>query len=149
MRKKVILAIMKSFWIKNSTFTFGVWVLGQVDHCDENFWIVKYSKQKYARILVLWLSNAIWLGGAWVPILVGNDLPMHDFPYSKGFVKFGCQEPSKIMLDFWIFSVLFLLQRCSHLLGLIPGWRPRPLAFFQVGITSCTSTLSLAMVSAK
>ena len=35
---------MKSFWFKNSTFTFCVWVLGQVDHCDENFWIVKYSK---------------------------------------------------------------------------------------------------------
>ena len=42
--QKVILAIMKSFWFKNSTFTFCVWVLGQVDHCDENFWIVKYSK---------------------------------------------------------------------------------------------------------
>ena len=40
----MILAIMKSFWFKNSTFTFCVWVLGQVDHCDENFWIVKYSK---------------------------------------------------------------------------------------------------------
>ena len=40
----MILAIMKSFWFKNSTFTFCVWVLGQVDHCDENFWIVTYSK---------------------------------------------------------------------------------------------------------
>ena len=38
----------------------------------------------------------------WVllPILVGNDLPRHDLPYSKGFMKFGCQEPSKKCLTF-------------------------------------------------
>ena len=57
--------------------------------------------------------NSIWpglfwcifgLGEVWVPILVGNDLPRHDLPYSKGFMKFGCQEPSKKMFDFWNFS---------------------------------------------
>ena len=94
---------MKSFWFKNSTFTFCVWVLGQVDHCDENF--EKWSTQKYARILVLWLSDAIGLGGVWVPTLVGNDLPRHNLSYLKGLMKFGCQEPSKKMFDFWNFCL--------------------------------------------
>ena len=35
-----------------------------------------------------------------VPILFGNDLPMNDWPISKGFMKFGCLEPSTIMFDF-------------------------------------------------
>ena len=43
------------------------------------------------------------VGRVRVPILVGNDLPRHDLPYSKGFMKFGCQEPSKIMFNFWNF----------------------------------------------
>ena len=44
--------------------------------------------------------NIFELGRVRVPILVGNDLPWHDLPYSKGFMKFGCQEPSKIMFNF-------------------------------------------------
>ena len=47
--------------------------------------------------------NIFGLGGVWVPILVGNDLPRHDLPYSKGFMKFGCQEPSKKLFDLWNF----------------------------------------------
>ena len=43
--------------------------------------------------------NMFGLGGVRVPILVGNDLPRHDLPYSKGFMKFGCQEPSKKLFD--------------------------------------------------
>ena len=30
-------------------------------------------------------------------------LPRHDLPYSKGFMKFGCQEPSKKCLTFETF----------------------------------------------
>ena len=32
--------------------------------------------------------NIFGLGGVRVPILVENDLPRHDLPYSKGFMKF-------------------------------------------------------------
>ena len=44
--------------------------------------------------------NIVGLGRVRVPILVGNDLPRHDLPYSNAFMKFGCQEPSKIMFNF-------------------------------------------------
>ena len=44
--------------------------------------------------------SILGLGGVRVPILFGNDLPMNDWPYSKGFMKFGCLEPSKMMFDF-------------------------------------------------
>ena len=40
------------------------------------------------------------LGGVRVPILFGNDLPRSDLPYTKGFMKFGCPEPSKKVFDF-------------------------------------------------
>ena len=43
--------------------------------------------------------NIFGLGGVRVPILVENDLPRHDLPYSKGFMKFGCEDPSKTMFD--------------------------------------------------
>ena len=43
--------------------------------------------------------NIFGLGGVRV-LLFGNDFPRHDLPYSKGFMKFGCQEPSKKMFDF-------------------------------------------------
>ena len=36
------------------------------------------------------------LDGVRVPFLFGNDLPMSDLPYSKGFMKFECPE----MFDF-------------------------------------------------
>ena len=39
-------------------------------------------------------------GGVRDPILVGNDLMWNNLPYLKGFMKFGCLEPSKIMFDF-------------------------------------------------
>ena len=44
--------------------------------------------------------NIFGLGGVRVPILFGNDLPRNDLSYSKGFMKFGCPEPSKKMFDF-------------------------------------------------
>ena len=55
--------------------------------------------------------NPIWFRGGtlcptpkhlWgrVPILFGNDLPRKDLSYSKGFMKFGCPEPSEKMFDF-------------------------------------------------
>ena len=50
--------------------------------------------------------SILGLGGVRVPILFGNDLPMNDWPYSKGFMKFGCLEPSKSMFDFWIFLLI-------------------------------------------
>ena len=44
--------------------------------------------------------NIFGLGRVRVPILFENDLPRSDLPYTKGFMKFGCLEPSKIMFDF-------------------------------------------------
>ena len=54
------------------------------------------------------MSVSKYFGVGWVrvPILFGNDLPMNDWPYSKGFMKFGCLEPSKSMFDFWIFLLI-------------------------------------------
>ena len=52
--------------------------------------------------------NIFGLGGIRVPILFGNDLLWNDLPYSKGYMKFGCLEPSKIMFDFWN---IFLVER--------------------------------------
>ena len=54
--------------------------------------------------------NVLGLGGVRVPILFGNHLPMNDWPYSKGFMKFGYLEPSKIMFDFW--KRKKLVERC-------------------------------------
>ena len=53
--------------------------------------------------------NILGLGGVRVPILFGNDLLWNDLPYSKGFMKFGCLEPSKIMFDF---RNVLLVERC-------------------------------------
>ena len=44
--------------------------------------------------------SILGLGGVRVPILFGNDLSWNDLPYLKGFMKFGCLEPFKIMFDF-------------------------------------------------
>ena len=44
--------------------------------------------------------NIFGLGGVGVSILFGNDLLWNDLSYSKGYMKFGCLEPSKIMFDF-------------------------------------------------
>ena len=47
--------------------------------------------------------NIFGLNGVRVPILFGNDFLWNDSPYSKGFMNFGCLEPSKIMFDFEFF----------------------------------------------
>ena len=47
--------------------------------------------------------SILGLGGVRVPILVENDLSWNDLTYSKGFMKFGCLEFSKIMFVFWFF----------------------------------------------
>ena len=44
--------------------------------------------------------NIFGLGRARVPILFGNYFPRSDLPYTKGFMKFGCPEPSKKVFDF-------------------------------------------------
>ena len=64
-------------------------------------------------------QNNFGLGGVRVPILFGNDLPMNDLPYSKGFVKFGCLEPSKIMIDFW--NCLMVERRVTQFVRLTKG----------------------------
>ena len=51
---------------------------------------------------------SLGLCGVRVPILFGYDLLWNDLPYSKGFMKFGCLESSKIMFGFRIF---FLVAR--------------------------------------
>ena len=50
--------------------------------------------------------STLGLGGVRVPILFGNDLTMNDWPYSKGFMKFGCLELSK--------NVWFMIFWCSR-----------------------------------
>ena len=47
--------------------------------------------------------NIFGLGRVRVPILFGNYFPRSDLPYTKGFMKFGCPEPSKKVFDFWNF----------------------------------------------
>ena len=42
-------------------------------------------------------NNNLGLGGVRVSIIFGNDLLWNDVPYSKGFMKFKCLEPLKIM----------------------------------------------------
>ena len=44
--------------------------------------------------------NIFGLGRVRVPILFGNYLPRSYLPYTKGFMKFGCPEPSKKVFDF-------------------------------------------------
>ena len=48
-------------------------------------------------------QNIFGLGRVRVPILFGNYLPRSYLPYTKGFMKFGCPEPSKKVFDFWNF----------------------------------------------
>ena len=44
--------------------------------------------------------NIFGLGRVRVPILFGNYFPRSDLPYTKGFMKFGCPQPSKTVFDF-------------------------------------------------
>ena len=62
------------------------------------FWYIRYRGGHIVPPL-----SILGLGGVRVPILFGNDLPMNDRPFPKGFRKFKCLEPSKIMFDFQIF----------------------------------------------
>ena len=47
--------------------------------------------------------NMFGLGGVRAPILFENDLSLSDLSYSKGFMNFGCPEPSKKTFDFETF----------------------------------------------
>ena len=47
--------------------------------------------------------NIFRLGGWGFQFFFGNNLPRNDLPYSKGFMKVGCPDPSKKMFDFWNF----------------------------------------------
>ena len=47
--------------------------------------------------------NIFGLGRVRVPILLGNYLPRSYLPYTKGFMKFGCPEPSKKCFVFEFF----------------------------------------------
>ena len=62
------------------------------------FWCISYRGGHIVPRL-----NIFGLGRVRVPILFGNDLPRSDLPYTKGFMKFGCPEPSKKVFDFWNF----------------------------------------------
>ena len=44
--------------------------------------------------------NIFGFGRVRVPILFGNYLHRNNLPYSKGFMKLGCPEPSKKLFDF-------------------------------------------------
>ena len=70
-----------------------------------------YINSKHSSVNPIWPGsfwcirdplNIFGLGGVRV-LLFGNDFPRHDLPYSKGFMKFGWQEPSKKMFPFWNF----------------------------------------------
>ena len=72
--------------------------------------------------------NVFGLGGVRVPIFFENDLPRNDLPYTKGFMKFWCPEPSKKMFDFWnfcssmrLYAYLHRYMQICDQIGL--GWR--------------------------
>ena len=68
-----------------------------------------YINSKHSSVNPIWPGsfwcirdplNIFGLGGVRVPNPFGYDLLWNDFPYSRGLMKFGCLEPSKIMFDF-------------------------------------------------
>ena len=63
--------------------------------------------------------------------LFGNDLLWNDSPYSKGFMKFGCLEPFKIMVVFWNFLMverrLYFFSRRSKIIF----WGKNRITLFQ------------------
>ena len=63
------------------------------------FWCIRYRGGGH----IVPPLNIFGLGRVRVPILFGNYLPRSYLPYTKGFMKFGCPEPSKKMFDFWNF----------------------------------------------
>ena len=65
------------------------------------FWCIK-DQGAGAHCIVPPL-NIFGLGRVRIPILFGNYFPRSDLPYTKGFMKFGCPEPSKKVFDFWNF----------------------------------------------
>ena len=66
--------------------------------CTSLFWCIRYQGGAHCAPL-----NIFGLGRVRVPILFGNYFPRSDLPYTKGFMKFGCPEPSKKVFDFWNF----------------------------------------------
>ena len=63
--------------------------------CTGLFWCIRYRGGHIVPPL-----NIFGLGRVRVPILFGNYLPRSYLPYTKGFMKFGCPEPSKKVFDF-------------------------------------------------
>ena len=66
--------------------------------CTGLFWCIRYRGGHIVPPL-----NIFGLGRVRVPILFGNYFPRSDLPYTKGFMKFGCPQPSKTVFDFWNF----------------------------------------------
>ena len=67
--------------------------------CTSLFWCIRYQGGG-----TFWPPlNIFGFGRIRVPILFGNYFPRSDLPYTKGFMKFGCPEPSKKVFDFWNF----------------------------------------------
>ena len=54
-----------------------------------------------------------------VPILFRNNLRRSDLPYSKGFMKFGCPEPSK---NVWLLKLLFVKEPFDPIRKCPPLW---------------------------
>ena len=107
--------IPKTFWIFASIWKswFASFEYLKYSNYSRCFWV------SWSRFGVEWVPlsiNPIWpsqfwcikdlglnkfgLGGVRAPILFGNDLPRNNWPFSKGFMKFGCQEPFKKCLTF-------------------------------------------------
>ena len=69
--------------------------------CTGLFWCIRY----WGGGTLCPPLNIFGLGRVRVPILFGNYFPRSDLPYTKGFMKFGCPEPSKKVFDFWNFCL--------------------------------------------
>ena len=54
-----------------------------------------------------------------------NDYPINDWPYSKGFLNFGCLEGSKIMFWFGHWKSHFLWSENGHFCQKCPSLRPK------------------------
>ena len=113
-----------------------VWIKGtRRPHIYTCFaWVLKHQKPRltlfgpaYFGVSTIWGGhivpplNIFGLGRVRVPIFFGNYFPRSDLPYTKGFMKFGCPEPSKKSLTF----ETFISQR-----GVCPGSQGSPLMKF-------------------
>ena len=82
--------------------------LRPVERCSAAHW--QFKRTPKCNILRIYKHNFYFhQNRVGVPILFGNDLSGSDLQYSKGFVMFGCPEPSKVMFDFWnfLFKIMF------------------------------------------